>query len=638
MVWTGACGTFDDQSLSNAECNCRVLVPWDWRLEDDDGEHGIEFRTGFGSGTNAAIRWYPKDEVSGTRSVQAQFDIGVRRFSNVFQVEPYRHFVDGYLALDGDGETYDGDTSLVRVIDMPDGWLVVQVNGSTDENARKDFRVVTGSLRRLDSRPDGDWDRFEGVSPAQTTLETPGTERIDYEWGEGQAPVLRSGLCSGGGDPLEEAMCAARLTVFGPSGEGAVLLWVSGDGDALTSLAAQPFVDAGLTVVSVDLLGTAEQVAFTSVLGPRLSDVLYAVDHVSEELELGDRQIFLGGEGAGGGVALLAAIERPELAGLLLLAPLVDIGPDANLPEDTTLALMALDEGPDKYAVRSAIRYVSQLSVPTLVLTAEWSHGGLDGERLFATAHESRVPMTVHRVPNTDARALQPHAFSVFAEAILERPQAVSVGVDTGEVEHIGVAAGEHYKQRLKQELLAEVAPLLRVGEANEGSVGQRIRSTVAGRLSPRHRSDLRSVVLEESTAAKERSEVAWPEVTDFDRLQSTFIALEQRGLFGAATPQDCEYHGLARAMHLYEEATVETRQGVVYYSAPAVEHTLAGGLLRLNYRSPPGGLVDGRAIRTVLIEELSNAGLQGVPVPGMEAVDVTMTWQRRLSDDFWYD
>jgi hypothetical protein len=145
-------------------------------------------------------------------------------------------------------------------------------------------------------------------------------------------------------------------------------------------------------------------------------------------------------------------------------------------------------------------------------------------------------------------------------------------------------------------------------------------------------------VVLEESTEAKTRSEVAWPSVTDFDRLQSTFVALEQRGLFGAATPQDCEYHGLAAAMHLYEEASVESRLGVVFYDVPAVERTLAGGLLRLNYQAPTGGLTTRRAVQTVLIEELSNAGLQAVPVPGMDAVHITMDWQRRLSDDFWFD
>ena len=299
---------------------------------------------------------------------------------------------------------------------------------------------------------------------------------------------------------------------------------------------------------------------------------------------------------------------------------------------------MTVGESSERYALRSAIRYVSQLSVPTLVLTPEWSHGALDGERLYATAHESQAPVTVHRVPFTDVQALQSHAFTIFARAMSEYPNAVSNVVDARDIEQIGALAGEQYRRRLKQELLAEVAPLLRIGEADEGSVNRYVRSVVGTNLSRRHYADLRFEVIEEASEAKIRSEAAWPEVTDFDRLQTMFLALSPRGLFGPSTPEDCLYHGLAEAMHLYEEADEASRIGVVFYDAPAVEQALAGQPLRLHYRSPPGGSGDLRAIRAVLSEELLNAGLVAIPVPGMDAVDVSLVWQRRLSDEFWYD
>ncbi|MFT6817725.1 MAG: acetyl esterase/lipase [Myxococcota bacterium] len=644
VALVSACRTFDDQHIRNTECQCRVQVPWDWGVEESRTSGRVLFDTGLVSHTTASVQWISKRDRPKTRSLSDRLDgsfgrYGAREAGVLIEDSSLYSEVDGYLTVQRNGQTYNGDVKRVRVIDMPDAWLVAEVSGESEDEVRDDFYLLTRNLHRGIASVSGSWERFQGVSSVRPALSLPSIERLEHRWEAAQTTDSGASLCFASPQTVvemePETGCSTRIHVFGASEVGAVLIWVPRLGERITAATMAPFTSAGATVVALEFVGDMD---WASVLGPRLDDVMLAIDSVPLALDVEQRPLYLGGEGAGGGVALMAAVERPTLAGVVLLDPLVDVGPDATLAEDVSARMASLDERSERFALRSAIRYASGLLVPTLVVTAEWSIGGIDGERLDASAYTTNAPLVVHRIPQTDATTLRRYAFDAFSLALSAHPEPVTNALDAEQVQRLGHTAGVAYRQRLKQDLLTQMAPILRVGQEYDWTVRTRVSDAMTGLLSRPHLSDLMHDVVVEATVAKERSEVAWPQVTDFDRLQTAFVQADRRGVYGPSTPEDCEYHGLAEAMHLYEAADQAARVGVAFYHVPAVERALAGGPLRVEVRAPSTKTADRLAVLAILTEELANAGLTATKVPGLEAVDIAMQWQRRLNDDFWDD
>jgi len=121
---------------------------------------------------------------------------------------------------------------------------------------------------------------------------------------------------------------------------------------------------------------------------------------------------------------------------------------------------------------------------------------------------------------------------------------------------------------------------------------------------------------VDEAISRHEAEKGAWPEVTDCDRLDRAFDAINKRGIIALQNAGYTQsdgyddfreaYHGLSDASHIV---------GYCFYHGQDLERAVAGGGLYLAF-----GPVDGRAEKTqgpevgrVIVEELGREGFEVV-------------------------
>ena len=112
-----------------------------------------------------------------------------------------------------------------------------------------------------------------------------------------------------------------------------------------------------------------------------------------------------------------------------------------------------------------------------------------------------------------------------------------------------------------------------------------------------------------------------WPEVTDFDRLQEAFAALEASDV---VVLQGCPDHWSAR------DALARTSpRGIAWFTPPDVWHAIDEGMLEVNlWHSTTANAAPGDALLEDVLAALRDAGLEAKFDEGR--IEVSAYWQRR--------
>jgi hypothetical protein len=114
-----------------------------------------------------------------------------------------------------------------------------------------------------------------------------------------------------------------------------------------------------------------------------------------------------------------------------------------------------------------------------------------------------------------------------------------------------------------------------------------------------------------------------WPEVTDYDRLQTAFATLESGGV---VVLQGCPDHWSARDV-LHER--VPTPPGIAWFTAPDVWHAVDEGMLEVNlWHGTTANAAPGDVLLAAALSAFEAAGLEAHFDEGR--IEVAAHWQRR--------
>ena len=131
----------------------------------------------------------------------------------------------------------------------------------------------------------------------------------------------------------------------------------------------------------------------------------------------------------------------------------------------------------------------------------------------------------------------------------------------------------------------------------------------------------------------KREAEAAWPPITDCDRLDAAFDALNNMGIIALHYAGHCMSCGLSivdETMAVYDRVKV---QGYCFYHEQDVAGALSGGGLHVAYGDIAGNDGGTRAIGAMVKAELERQGLMvewdGDP---KNRLDLKIVWQRRAA------
>jgi hypothetical protein len=142
------------------------------------------------------------------------------------------------------------------------------------------------------------------------------------------------------------------------------------------------------------------------------------------------------------------------------------------------------------------------------------------------------------------------------------------------------------------------------------------------------------AAILREAADADARERATWPEVTDCDRLDRAFDALDAEGVLARQNFSCCQRCGSGEMFDLVHDEREMGRalDGYVFYHAQDTDSVVAGGSLHLRYAGMGDGPGDTAAIGRRVVEALRAEGLEaswdGRPDRTIELP--SFAWKRR--------
>ncbi len=140
---------------------------------------------------------------------------------------------------------------------------------------------------------------------------------------------------------------------------------------------------------------------------------------------------------------------------------------------------------------------------------------------------------------------------------------------------------------------------------------------------------------LAQEIAAYRQDERGWPEVTDYDRLDRTFVELERQGIVCRQNFSCCGNCGSAEIWDEMRDAkeTGLSVRGYVFFHIQDTESAIEGGGLYLSYGAVAEGEASALEVAREVADALTQAGLQ-VDWDGSweRRIGVRLDWQRRLA------
>jgi hypothetical protein len=142
---------------------------------------------------------------------------------------------------------------------------------------------------------------------------------------------------------------------------------------------------------------------------------------------------------------------------------------------------------------------------------------------------------------------------------------------------------------------------------------------------------------IEKAFAEHLQRQETWPEVTDCDRLDAAFEALNDGGIVAMHDFTCCQNCGLAEIgaeIGTAKEAGVDV-VGFAFYHSQDTDAAAAGHGIYLTYGHVDGGEVNGVAVGRVIVTALEEAGLKIVWDGTMgKRINVPLIWQRRIAPE----
>jgi hypothetical protein len=178
-------------------------------------------------------------------------------------------------------------------------------------------------------------------------------------------------------------------------------------------------------------------------------------------------------------------------------------------------------------------------------------------------------------------------------------------------------------RERRTADLRTWVRDLVRSGLGAPADVQAQVAAAVASDLKDL---DPEAIALAWITDAEQqwRADAArWPVVTDYDRLQSAFAALEAGGV---VVLQGCEDHWSARDELIGRD---RTPRGIAWFTPPDVWHAVDEGMLEVNlWHGTTANAAPGDALLDDVIAAFAGARLEAHFDEGR--IEVAAHWQRR--------
>jgi hypothetical protein len=168
----------------------------------------------------------------------------------------------------------------------------------------------------------------------------------------------------------------------------------------------------------------------------------------------------------------------------------------------------------------------------------------------------------------------------------------------------------------------AWASDVLRAGFDEPSEIQRQLREVLASDhpdLDPASTAQVWTVVAMDAWLGEAES---WPEVTDYDRLQEAFTALQSNGV---RVLQGCEDHWSARDL-LVERPDV---RGILWFTPPDVWHAIGEGMLEVNlWHADTANAAPGDPLLDEVIATFAEAGLEAHFDEGR--IEVAAYWQRR--------
>ncbi|MCW2784178.1 MAG: hypothetical protein JWP74_695 [Marmoricola sp.] len=178
---------------------------------------------------------------------------------------------------------------------------------------------------------------------------------------------------------------------------------------------------------------------------------------------------------------------------------------------------------------------------------------------------------------------------------------------------------------RRTADLRSWVGTLVRSGLGTSQDVLDQVVEAVRADLGPDDAADRAARWIAEAEADWVADAATWPDVTDYDRLQRTFAALDAGGI---AVLQGCIDHWAARDLLA---GTDPAPRGVAWFTPPDVWHAVDEGMLEVNlWHGSTANAAPGDQLLGDVIAAFAAADLEAHFDEGR--IEVSAFWQRRPS------
>jgi hypothetical protein len=200
-------------------------------------------------------------------------------------------------------------------------------------------------------------------------------------------------------------------------------------------------------------------------------------------------------------------------------------------------------------------------------------------------------------------------------------------------------AASAPLPERTESDALADleqfIATLVAAGFDTPEEILQAASDYLADDLDQR-RIDLESgPMLERALAAHAAAEAGWPALTDCDRLDAAFAALEQRGVIARQNFSCC---GNCGSSEIWDEIDAardagDPAHGYAFYHIQDTENAADGGGLYLNYGAVDEGEAAALSVAREIVDALRAKGLKADWDGSWDQrIGVSLDWKRRRS------
>lgn len=184
-----------------------------------------------------------------------------------------------------------------------------------------------------------------------------------------------------------------------------------------------------------------------------------------------------------------------------------------------------------------------------------------------------------------------------------------------------------HPKVSANQRLADFARVLVRAGTLERHEIVTELAEAAQVDVGAAQPHDVAQRLMDEADQELREEQRGWPEVTDYDRLQSAFANLRAQGV---AVLESVEDHWRANERLTEADEAGEPLRGVVWFTPPDIWHAVEHGMLEINaWHRDSANIADGDQLLDDVVDALGAEGLDAHFDEGR--IEVDARWQRRL-------